>query len=227
MEYKYLDIRRPNQANIIKFRSDFNKIIRTFMDTQDFTEVETPIITKPTPGGAAEFQVLSNNHEGEYYSLVQSPQIYKQLLMYGGVDKYYQLAKCFRDEAGRKDRQIEFTQLDIEQAFVSPETIQTMVESLLSELFQKMLDKKIEVPFVRLSHEQAMDKYGSDKPHLGFGNELVDVTTAFEDTDLNFVKDAVVKGSIVKSIFFEQSLSRKQVDKFDTQVKEQGGNGLA
>ncbi len=226
LEYRYLDLRRNVNQDIIKERSRMNRIIREFFYGLDFTEVETPIITKPTPGGAGEFKVISENHEGKYYSLAQSPQIYKQLLMYGGVDKYFQIARCFRDEDSRSDRQLEFTQLDLEQAFTTQEEIMNNINNLLIKLTKEIVNIDIDsIPV--MTYNEAMNKYGSDKPDIRFGNEIFDLTNELKETPLNFIKAGIEEGKEVKGIFFEDELSNGEIKKLEETIKSQGASGLA
>lgn len=226
MEYRYLDLRRNVNHTMLKERSKFNKIIRDHFYENNYTEVETPIITKPTPGGAGELKVLSANHEGKYYSLVQSPQVYKQLLMYGGINKYFQIAKCFRDEDSRADRQLEFTQLDIEQSFATEEEIRSIINSLLKKLIKEFRGTEIsEIPI--MDYEEALNKYGSDKPDTRFSNEISDLTEELKKTPINFISDSVNTGKKVKAIFFEGELSNSYIKKLEELIKSQGAFGLA
>ncbi len=226
LEYRYLDLRRNVNQDMLKQRSQMNRLIREFFYGLDFTEVETPIITKPTPGGAGEFKVISENHEGKYYSLVQSPQIYKQLLMYGGLDKYFQIARCFRDEDSRADRQLEFTQLDIEQAFTTQEEVRTNIDNLLIKLVKEFKGVDIDsIPV--MTYEEAMTKYGSDKPDLRFGNAITDLTPILTETPVNFIKDAITQGKEAKAVFFEGEISNGEIKKLEEIIKSQGASGLA
>ncbi len=226
LEYRYLDLRRSINQDMLRQRSKMNRIVREFFYGLDFTEVETPIITKPTPGGAGEFKVISENHEGKYYSLVQSPQIYKQLLMYGGLDKYFQIARCFRDEDSRSDRQLEFTQLDIEQSFVSQEEIRNNIDKLMIKLAKEIRGVEIDsIPV--MTYEEAMTKYGSDKPDLRFGNEISDLTNELRETPMNFIKDGIAQGKEAKALFFEGEISNGEIKKLEEKIKSQGASGLA
>ncbi|CRX36998.1 / aspS / Aspartate--tRNA ligase /:484732 Reverse [Candidatus Hepatoplasma crinochetorum] len=189
MRYRYLDFRRENIYKIIKFRSNFNKIIRNYFDKLNFIEVETPTITKITFGGASEFKVLSKNHLGYEYGLAQSPQIYKQLLMYGGIDKYYQIAKCYRDEDLRKDRQLEFTQLDLEKAFTTKKEIKKIIEKLLFLLFKNLLDIELKIPFQRLKYQEAIDNFGTDKPDLRYEGQIYNFNPLKDQLKLNLEKN--------------------------------------
>ncbi len=227
LEYRYLDLRRNVNQDMLKYRSDMNRSIREYFYGQEFIEVETPIITKPTPGGAGEFKVISDNHEGKYYSLVQSPQIYKQLLMYGGVSKYFQIARCFRDEDSRSDRQLEFTQLDLEMSFTTAEEIRNLINNLLIKLVKDI--KGIDVPSIpTMSYDEAMNSYGSDKPDLRFGNKISDLTEELQETPMNFIKDGINQGKEVKAVFFENAeLSNGEIKKLEELIKSQGASGLA
>ncbi len=228
MEYRYLDLRREVNSDAIIFRSKFNSIIRNFLESNNFIEIETPVITAPTPGGANELKVISANHKGKEFSLVQSPQIYKQLLMYSGFEKYYQIAKAFRDEDSRADRQLEFTQLDIEISFTDEKYIQTLIEKLIFKIWKELLGIELITPFKRLSYEDAMNKYGSDKPDLRFENKINDITNIFEKTKINFIKDSIQQGKKIKSIFFNKlDLNNSKIKKYEELMKSQGASGLA
>lgn len=226
LEYRYLDLRRNINQEMLIARSKFNKIIRDHFYEADFLEIETPIITKPTPGGAGEFKVLSENHEGKYYSLVQSPQIYKQLLMYGGVNRYFQIARCFRDEDSRADRQLEFTQLDIEVAFAKQEAIINEINNLLIKIVKEFKGEDVS-SFPIITYQKAMDKYGSDKPDIRFGNEIHDVTNLLKETPVNFILNEINSGKEVKAIFFEGDISNGEIKKLEDLIKSQGASGLA
>ncbi len=228
MEYRYLDLRREVNSEAIIFRSKFNSVIRNFLEENNFLEIETPVITAPTPGGANELKVLSSNHEGKEFSLVQSPQIYKQLLMYSGFEKYYQIAKSFRDEDSRADRQLEFTQLDIEASFVDDKYIQNLIENLVFKLWKEMLGKKITIPFKKMSYKIAMESYGSDKPDLRFENKLNDLTELFSSTKINFIKSSIEQNKKVKAIFFDKlEINNSKIKKYEELMKSQGASGLA
>ncbi len=226
LEYRYLDLRRNINQDIIRKRSLLNKVIREYFYENDFIEIETPIITKPTPGGSGEFKVISDNHEGKYYSLVQSPQIYKQLIMYGGFEKYFQIARCFRDEDSRSDRQLEFTQLDLEASFTSQEEIRNNINNLLKIITKEIRNEEInEIPVI--SYEEAMTKYGSDKPDIRFNNEISDLTEELKGTPVNFINDGINNGKEVKGIFFKGELSNGEIKKLEEEIKSQGASGLA
>ncbi len=226
LEYRYLDLRRGINQDMLVHRSNLNRMIREYFYGNDFIEVETPIITKPTPGGAGEFKVLSDNHEGKYYSLVQSPQIYKQLLMYGGVSKYFQIAKCFRDEDSRSDRQLEFTQLDLEMSFTNESQVKGLIDQLLIKITKEF--KGVDIDSIpSMTFDEAMDKYGSDKPDLRFGNEITDLTEELKETPMNFIKEGIVSGKEAKAVFFEGELSNGDIKKLEELIKSQGASGLA
>ncbi len=227
LEYRYLDLRRSINQDMLRYRSKMNRLIREYFYNQEFVEVETPIITKPTPGGAGEFKVLSENHEGKYYSLVQSPQIYKQLLMYGGLDRYFQIARCFRDEDSRSDRQLEFTQLDLEFSFITQEEIRENINGLMKLLVKEIRNEDIQdIPVI--TFEEAMTKYGSDKPDTRFGNYISDLTEELKETPMNFINDGIAQGKEVKAIFFEEAeLSNGEIKKLEEEIKSQGASGLA
>lgn len=226
LEYRYLDLRRNVNQEMLVQRSEMNRLIRDYFYENEFIEVETPVITKPTPGGAGEFKVISENHEGKYYSLVQSPQVYKQLLMYGGVKKYFQIARCFRDEDSRSDRQLEFTQLDLEMSFIEKENVFELINGLLTNLVKEV--KNVDIGTIPvMTYEEAMTKYGSDKPDLRFGNEISDLTNVLKDTPMNFIKDGIEQGKEVKAVFFEAELSNGDIKKLEEEIKSQGASGLA
>ncbi len=225
LEYRYLDLRRPMNQKILRIRSEFNKIIRDYFYNNKFIEIETPIITKPTLGGAGELKVLSENHDGKYYSLVQSPQVYKQLLMYGGIEKYFQIARCFRDEDSRSDRQLEFTQLDIELAFTSESEIMNYINGLLKIITNKFKGVNItEIPII--SYEDALDKYGSDKPDIRFENLIYDLTDELRNTKINFISQGISDNKNVKALFFEGDLSNSEIKKMEETIKSQGSSSF-
>ncbi len=227
LEYRYLDLRRNVNQDMLMHRSNLNRTIRNFFYGEEFIEVETPIITKPTPGGAGEFKVLSDNHEGKYYSLVQSPQIYKQLLMYGGVKKYFQIARCFRDEDSRSDRQLEFTQLDLEMSFTTQEQVRGLIDKLLINITKEFRGVEMDsIPV--MTYKEAMELYGSDKPDLRFGNTITDLTDVLKETPMNFIKDGINAGKEVKALFFDNAeLSNGEIKKLEELIKSQGASGLA
>lgn len=230
LKYRYLDLRRPVMYNTFKMRSDIMKTIRLFLDEEGFLEVETPILTKSTPEGARDYLVPSRVHEGHFYALPQSPQLFKQLLMVSGFDKYYQIARCFRDEDLRADRQPEFTQVDMEVSFMSMDEIMEMNERLMQLIMKNVKGIDITVPFRRMPYDEAMDRYGSDKPDVRFGLELIDVSAIVEDTEFKVFSGAVQNGGQVKCINVKgaaSNYSRKDIDALGEFVAVYGAKGLA
>lgn len=223
MKYRYLDLRRPNITKIIKFRSDYNKYTRYFFDSNNFLEIETPYLTKTTYGGASELKVSSIHHKGREYALAQSPQIYKQLLMYGGIEKYYQIAKCFRDEDSRSDRQIEFTQLDLEASFINENYIYDLIEKYFKFIIEKLFDKELKIPFKKITYQEAIEKYGTDKPDLRIDNQIVEQTNLFKKANLDFLNKKISQGKKIYSIFFNKlvnpSFIKKEQKKFKKENK--------
>lgn len=220
MKYRYLDLRRPNMQKNLIFRSKVINTIRNFMIDNDFVEVETPILTKSTPEGARDYLVPSRVHKGSFYALPQSPQIYKQLLMIAGLDRYFQVARCFRDEDLRSDRQPEFTQLDIEMSFIEEKDIQTLIENLLKYVFKKNLNIDIQTPFLRMDYDVAMNKYGSDKPDLRFGLELVEFTNYFKTSNFKLFSNACVENKIIKGIICDKIIEKPEIKKLDKFAKD-------
>jgi len=214
LKYRYLDLRRPKLHQTIKLRHQIMQATRAYLNDQMFYEIETPILTKSTPEGARDYVVPSRLYEGEFYALPQSPQIFKQLLMVGGFEKYYQIAKCFRDEDLRSDRQPEFTQIDLEMAFIDQEDVIKLGEGLIKHIFKAVNEPLEEGPFKRLTYEDAMNTYGSDKPDLRFELPIQDVTHVFKTSTLPIVKDKEVKGFIIKQR--NSDFSRKVFDNFKT-----------
>ncbi len=200
LQYRYLDLRRRSLQKVLILRHRLCKVIRDFMDANNFLEVETPLLGKSTPEGARDYLVPSRVFNGEFFALPQSPQLYKQLLMISGYDRYFQIARCLRDEDLRADRQPEFTQLDVEMSFVEREDVTGVMETLAVEVFDTCLGVKLKTPFPRLSYAEAMSKYGSDKPDLRFGLEIVDVTDIAGASEAQFLKDAVAAGGVVRAI---------------------------
>jgi aspartyl-tRNA synthetase len=227
LRHRHLDLRRPELQRNIMLRHRLAQATRRYFDALGFLEVETPILTKPTPEGARDYLVPSRVHPGEFYALPQSPQLYKQLLMISGFDRYFQIARCFRDEDLRADRQPEFTQIDVEAAFVGPEDVMTMAEGLVQTLWREG-GHEVALPFPRMKYADAMERYGSDKPDLRFGLEIVDYTEAFREADFSITRDAVAKGGRVRGIRVPHgaSLSRKQVDEIEAAAKTLGAAGL-
>lgn len=230
LKYRYLDLRRqPLQQNLI-MRHKIAKAAREYFYANDFTEIETPMMMKSTPEGARDYLIPSRVHNGKFYALPQSPQIYKQLLMVAGMDRYIQLARCFRDEDLRADRQPEFTQIDLEMSFVDVEDILSMTEGFISYLFKNVLDMDIPTPLPRLSYTEAMNRYGSDKPDTRFGMEIQDFSDMVADCGFGVFADAVKNGGSVRAIVAKNSasvLTRKEIDKLTEMVRGIGAKGLA
>ena len=229
LKYRYLDLRRPEMQAVFKIRHQVMQIMRNYFDSQGFLEIETPILTKSTPEGARDYLVPSRVRPGEFYALPQSPQIYKQLLMVGGMEKYFQIARCFRDEDLRADRQPEFTQLDVEMSFVEVEDILPMIEQLMVRIFGETIGKTIAVPFPRLTYKDAMERYGSDKPDTRFGMELVDVGDLVGKAGFKVFANAVASGGSVKCICAKgcSSLPRREIDDLGKFVSTYRAKGLA
>ena len=232
LKYRYLDLRRPKMQNMLKARADFYRYMRGYMEARDFTEVATPILANSSPEGARDFLIPSRVHPGNFYALPQAPQQFKQLLMVGGVSRYYQLAACFRDEDPRADRLYgEFYQLDLEMSFVDDgEEVRSTMEPLIKGLVTDFAGKELvneEIP--RIPYQEAMDRYGSDKPDLRFGMELIDLSEELAGTEFGVFKNTLTSGGVVKAIRIEggASLSRKQIDDFTDIAKSEGAGGLA
>ncbi len=227
LKYRYLEMRAPGGLEPFIFRHKVVHTIREFLNSQGFLDVETPFLTKSTPEGARDFLVPSRLYPGKFYALPQSPQLFKQILMVAGVDKYYQIVKCFRDEDLRADRQPEFTQLDMEMSFVDEEDIMSLVEGLMAKVFENCLDIKLELPFKRLTYEDAMKHYGTDRPDLRFGMELKEVTPLVDGTSFKVFRSAVEKGGVVKGLCAPKQFSRKELDELTGFAQELGAKGLA
>ena len=230
LQYRYLDLRRPDLQQNIILRHKIAKATRDYFDDRGFIEIETPMLIKSTPEGARDFLVPSRIHKGSFYALPQSPQIYKQLCMVAGFDKYMQIARCFRDEDLRADRQPEFTQIDIEMSFVDMEDILELGEGFIKYVFKKALDIDIPTPFPRYTYNEVMEKYGSDKPDTRFGMELFDLTDVVKDTDFVVFKSAIEGGGSVRGITAKGALktySRKEIDKLTETAKGIGAKGMA
>ncbi|WP_339250711.1 aspartate--tRNA ligase [Sporosarcina sp. FSL W8-0480] len=230
LKYRYLDLRRPQLAKVFKMRSDITKTVRNFLDSEGFLEVETPILTKSTPEGARDYLVPSRVHDGQFYALPQSPQLFKQMLMVSGFDRYYQIARCFRDEDLRADRQPEFTQIDMEMSFMTIEDIIELNERLMKKVMKDVKGIDIEIPFKRLPYDEAMSRFGSDKPDTRFGMELQDVSEVVKDSSFKVFAGAVESGGQVKAINVKGSAdnySRKDIDALGEFAARYGAKGLA
>jgi aspartyl-tRNA synthetase len=227
LRHRYLDLRRPELQKNLIMRHRLLQVTRRHLDERGYLEIETPMLTKPTPEGSRDYLVPSRVHPGEFYALPQSPQLYKQLLMVSGFDRYFQLARCFRDEDLRADRQPEFTQIDIEASFVDREDIYALTEGLLVALFVEA-GVEVTAPFPRMTYADVMERYGSDRPDLRFGLPIEDVTAAVANADFNVTKGAIAAGGRVRAIRVPNgaSLSRKQVDEIESSAKTLGAKGL-
>lgn len=230
LKYRYLDLRRQELAQTFKMRHQTTRSIRQYLDGEGFYDIETPVLTKSTPEGARDYLVPSRVHEGEFYALPQSPQIFKQLLMISGFDKYYQIVKCFRDEDLRADRQPEFTQVDIEMSFVDQEDVMDMGEEMLQKVVKDVKEVEVSRPFPRMTYNEAMARFGSDKPDTRFGMELINVSELGEIMDFKVFKDAVNNDGQVKAIVAEgasDNYTRKDIDALTEFVNIYGAKGLA
>ncbi|MGE6375525.1 aspartate--tRNA ligase [Peribacillus muralis] len=230
LKYRYLDLRRPAMFETLKMRNQTTKAIRDYLDGEGFLDIETPILTKSTPEGARDYLVPSRVHEGEFYALPQSPQIFKQLLMVSGFERYYQIARCFRDEDLRADRQPEFTQIDIETSFMSQEDIINTAENMMAKVMKDVKGLDVTLPFPRMTYNEAMGRYGSDKPDTRFGMELKDVSEIVKDSDFKVFTGAVASGGQVKAIVVKDGnadYSRKDIDALAEFAAIYGAKGLA
>ncbi|MFZ0050879.1 MAG: aspartate--tRNA ligase [Desulfobaccales bacterium] len=229
LKYRYLDLRRPSVMKNILFRHQAAQVVRQFLNGQGFVEVETPILTKSTPEGARDYLVPSRVQPGQFFALPQSPQLFKQLLMMGGLDRYYQLCRCFRDEDLRADRQPEFTQIDLEMAFITEEDIYRVVEGLMAALFRELLGVEAPLPFPRLTYRECLDRFGLDSPDLRFGLELQDLTDLVRDTQFRQFREVVEQGGVVKALNGPglSRLSRKELDEIIDLAGVYGARGLA
>lgn len=230
LKYRYLDLRRPDLQSNILFRNKVAKITRDYFYEHGFIEIETPILMKSTPEGARDFLVPSRLHNGEFYALPQSPQLYKQLSMVAGFDRYMQIARCFRDEDLRADRQPEFTQIDLEMSFVDVEDVLELIEGFMKRLFKEVLDVDIVTPLPRLKYKDALERYGSDKPDTRFGMELFDLTDTVKDCGFSVFESTVAGGGTVRAFTAKNAvheLTRKEIDKLTEHAKGIGAKGLA
>lgn len=227
LKYRYLDLRRPAMRKKFELRNNVIFAMREFFHNDDFYEIETPILTKNTPEGAREFLVPSRMHGGSFYAMPQSPQLYKQLLMASGMEKYFQVARCFRDEDLRSDRQPEFTQLDVEMSFVKEEQVMSATERMLAYMYKKALGKDISIPFARMPYDEAFAQYGSDKPDVRFDLKIQDCTSLFETTELKFMRSILEKGGKIGALHVEgRQFSRGELDKWVSRATELGAKGL-
>ena len=229
LKYRYLDLRRPDMHKIFAIRSKTTKVIRDYLEENNFLDVETPVLGKSTPEGARDYLIPSRNYQGKFYALPQSPQLYKQLLMMSGFDRYYQIAKCFRDEDLRANRQPEFTQVDMELSFVEQDDVMALNEGLIARVFMEVIGVDVQLPIKRMTFKDAMEKYGSDKPDLRFGMEITNITEAVKDMDFVVFKSAIENGGSVRALCLKggASLGRKPIDKLGEFVKTYRAKGLA
>ncbi|KRN29534.1 aspartyl-tRNA synthetase [Lactobacillus selangorensis] len=230
LQYRYLDLRRPEMMKALRTRSQITKSVHHYLDDHDFIDIETPDLTKSTPEGARDYLVPSRVYPGSFYALPQSPQLFKQLLMAAGFDKYYQIARCFRDEDLRGDRQPEFTQIDLEASFVTAKDIQDYTEGLIAQVMHDEKGIDVKLPFQRMDWQEAMDRYGSDKPDVRFGMELQDVSNLFKDSAFKVFSGAIANGGQVKAIVVPDGAShysRKNIDKLQEYIKRFDAKGLA
>lgn len=229
LKYRYLDLRRPDMQRIFMIRNKATKAVRDYLDNNGFLDIETPMLTKSTPEGARDYLVPSRNYPGMFYALPQSPQIFKQLLMVSGFDKYYQIVKCFRDEDLRANRQPEFTQVDLEMSFVDQDDVMALNEGLIAHVFKEVAGVDVKLPIKRMKYKEAMEKYGSDKPDLRFGMEIMNITEDVKDLDFVVFKSAIENGGSVRALCLKggANLGRKQIDKLAEFVKTYKAKGLA
>jgi aspartyl-tRNA synthetase len=229
LKYRYLDLRRPQSLAPLVLRYRMTKLIRDYLDGLGFIDVETPVLTKSTPEGARDYLVPSRIYPGKFYALPQSPQLFKQILMVGGLDRYFQIVKCFRDEDLRADRQPEFTQLDLEMSFVQPEDVMQVIEGMICILFRELKGIEVKRPFAKLTYDEAMNRFGSDKPDMRFGLELKDFTDALRNCQAKVFATAIQKGGVVKGIRVPKGgeLSRKELDDLTPFVATFGAKGIA
>ncbi|MEY3955339.1 MAG: aspartyl-tRNA synthetase, partial [Pseudomonadota bacterium] len=230
LEYRFMDLRRPMMQNNLRLRYRVAKVLRDFLDENGFMEIETPMLTRSTPEGARDYLVPSRVHAGEFFALPQSPQLFKQLLMVSGFDRYFQITKCFRDEDLRADRQPEFTQVDIETSFMNEEDIMTMVEKMIREMYKKVASIDLPSQFQRMTYQEAMHKYGSDKPDMRVTLEITELTDVMKDVDFKvFSSAATMKGGRVAALRVPNgsAITRSEIDAYTEFVKIYGAKGLA
>jgi aspartyl-tRNA synthetase len=229
LEYRYLDLRRPRMTQMLQLRNRVNKIIRDYMDRNEFIEVETPILTRSSPSGARDFLVPSRLHPGNFYALPQAPQMLKQLLMVSGVQRYYQIARCFRDENLRADRQPEFTQLDLEMSFCDEEDVFGLIEELFSELWRDVLGVELVTPFPRLDIKESLLRFGTDKPDLRYDLEIADLGSVLAGTKAQIFRGALDTGGVVRGLSVPggRDMARRELDELVTVAKGAGGKGMA
>lgn len=230
LKYRYLDLRRNSLSSNLITRHKITLAVRNFLDSERFIEVETPVLCKSTPEGARDYLVPSRVNKGKFYALPQSPQIFKQLLMVGGIERYFQIAKCFRDEDLRADRQPEFTQIDIEMSFVEENDVMSLAERLVAHVFKEIKGLDIKLPLMKMKYDDAIEKYGSDKPDLRFGMEIEDITDIFSNTEIGFFKSNIENGGVINAIVAKNAASnysRKEIDKLTDYVKTYKVSGLA
>ncbi len=230
LKYRYLDLRRPYLKHMMKTRHLITKTVRDFLNDENFIDFETPMLTKSTPEGARDYIVPSRNHKGNFYALPQSPQLFKQLLMISGFERYYQIAKCFRDEDLRSDRQPEFTQIDVEMSFVDQEDVLDVSERMMASIMKKVKGIELKTPFPRMTYKEAMEQYGSDKPDTRFDMYLTDLNAVFKNSDFKVFKTAIEEGGAVQAINVSNGASyysRKKIDALTKEVKKYGAKGLA
>lgn len=229
LKYRYLDLRRPSMQKALKIRHRASKIVHNYLDQQGYLEVETPFLFKSSPEGAREFLVPSRLNVGEFYALSQSPQQMKQMLMVAGIEKYYQIARCFRDEDLRADRQPEFTQIDIEASFIEREDIYTLIEGMLKQLWKEILDIEIPTPFLRMTYKEAMNRFGSDKPDMRFGFELMDFSETFAESSFKVFQSVIKGGGVVKAINIKglADVTQGELKNLEDIAKSLGAKGLA
>jgi len=229
LKYRYLDLRKEKMQKNLIIRHQVMKATRDYLSSQNFLEIETPYLTKSTPEGARDFLVPSRLKPGTFYALPQSPQLFKQLLMVAGFDRYFQIARCFRDEDFRADRQPEFTQIDIEASFIKREDIFNVTEQLIKDIFQKTINEKIVVPFRRYTYDDVMNKYGSDKPDTRYGMEFIELSNYFEETEAKFIKEELANGSVLKGFIIPEkaeNFARSKFDELVEYVKSLGSSGM-